>query len=58
MLFLARIYLRQGKWSLAMEQLEAGMAFAPNDPNVALLVGNAHNQGNDPLPMAWIWDEM
>ena len=58
MLFLARVYLRQGKWSLAMEQLEPCMAFAPDDPNVALLVGNARNQGNDPLPMAWIWDEM
>jgi tetratricopeptide (TPR) repeat protein len=58
MLFLARIYLRQGKWSLAMEQLERCTAFAPSDPNVGLLTGNARNHGTDPLPATWIWDEM
>jgi tetratricopeptide (TPR) repeat protein len=58
MLFMARIYMRQGKWAQALEQLELCLAFAPSDPTVSLLSGNARGQGSDPLPLAWIWEEM
>jgi tetratricopeptide (TPR) repeat protein len=55
-LFLARIALRQGRKPEALQQLAACQALAPEDGNLNLLMGNAQSGGNDPYPLAWIWE--
>jgi tetratricopeptide (TPR) repeat protein len=58
LLFLARIDLRNDKWNVAKDRLQPCLDFAPDDPTVRLLAGNATAHGSDPLPTSWIWEEM